>query len=141
MTPPPSFAGSNYRECFLQHKRHPSRTKLSRKKVGGAHRQNSLMLNLCRWQYSVPNPTSGDFFQAASYREETAVLPSGFTAVCVFVFDNLNETTLKKLADEGFQLITRRSAGFNNVDHRRRVRTDGGARPAYSPNAVAAISH
>lgn len=70
---------------------------------------------------------------------DTAILASGFSAVCAFVNDQLDEKTLKSLAEQGIRLIALRSAGFNNVDLSAAaelgitlVRV-----PAYSPYAVA----
>lgn len=70
---------------------------------------------------------------------DTAILASGFPAVCAFVNDELNEKTLKSLAEKGIRLIALRSAGFNNVDLSAAaelgltiVRV-----PAYSPHGVA----
>jgi len=78
------------------------------------------------------------FFEAR-LGPETAVLASGLTAVCVFVNDNLNETTLQKLAEVGVGLIALRSAGFNHVDIKAAVELGLTVVrvPAYSPYAVA----
>jgi D-lactate dehydrogenase len=46
----------------------------------------------------------------------TAVLATGFEAVCVFVNDDLGAETLEILAKEGTKLIALRCTGFNNVD-------------------------
>jgi len=70
--------------------------------------------------------------------EDTAPLAKGFDAVCVFVNDNVNKSTIEILVKGGVKLIALRCAGFNNVDikfafgkiHVVRV-------PAYSPYAVA----
>jgi D-lactate dehydrogenase len=70
---------------------------------------------------------------------DTAVLASEFPAVCVFVNDQLDEKTLKAIADQGTRLIALRSAGFNNVDLK--AVAEFGLTvvrvPAYSPYAVA----
>ncbi|OYU93423.1 MAG: hydroxyacid dehydrogenase [Bacteroidetes bacterium B1(2017)] len=78
------------------------------------------------------------FFEA-SLNAATTDLTKGFEAVCVFVSDILDETTIEKLANQGVKLIDLRSAGFNNVDltatkkhHIKVLRV-----PAYSPQAVA----
>lgn len=70
---------------------------------------------------------------------ETSILADGFSAVCVFVNDQLDAKTLATLARQGTRLIALRCAGFNNVDlaaaHQLGmivVRV-----PAYSPYAVA----
>jgi D-lactate dehydrogenase len=71
--------------------------------------------------------------------QQTVALARGFTAVCIFVHDSLDEPTLKALREGGTTLIALRCAGFNNVDlsaaeklgiHVVRV-------PEYSPYAVA----
>ena len=70
---------------------------------------------------------------------DTAVLAAKFPAVCAFVNDQLDEKTLKCLAEQGIRLIALRSAGFNNVDLK--AASDLGMTvvrvPAYSPYAVA----
>jgi D-lactate dehydrogenase len=70
---------------------------------------------------------------------DTAVLASDFPAVSVFVNDQLDEKTLKALAEQGPRLIALRSAGFNHVDLT--AATELGITvvrvPAYSPYAVA----
>lgn len=71
--------------------------------------------------------------------ENTAVMAQGFDVVCCFVHDNLNETTINKIADYGVKLIAMRCAGFNNVDlitaEKRSVTVC--RVPEYSPHAVA----
>ena len=69
----------------------------------------------------------------------TAMLAEGFSGVCVFVNDQLDQAVLEQLKDCGVKLVALRCAGFNNVDLRAAdslgitvVRV-----PAYSPNAVA----
>ena len=78
------------------------------------------------------------FFEAR-LTPDTAVLAANFPAVCVFINDQLNETTLRAIASQGTQLIALRSAGFNNVDLT--VAKELGITvvrvPAYSPHAVA----
>jgi len=69
----------------------------------------------------------------------TAALASGFPAVCVFINDDLGETTLRAIASTGTRVIALRCAGFNNVDLS--VAKELGLTvvrvPAYSPYAVA----
>lgn len=69
----------------------------------------------------------------------TATLAEGFPTVCVFINDDLGETTLRTIASTGTQLIALRCAGFNNVNLD--VAKDLGITvvrvPAYSPYAVA----
>ncbi|AFY30737.1 2-hydroxyacid dehydrogenase [Calothrix sp. PCC 7507] len=71
--------------------------------------------------------------------QDTAILASGFPAVCVFVHDQVDASTLKILAANGTRLVALRCAGFNNVDLKAAaelgitiVRV-----PAYSPYGVA----
>ena len=78
------------------------------------------------------------FFEPRLTRE-TAALAQGFTAVCVFVNDQLGADVIGRLAQAGVQLIALRCAGFNNVDLAAAqqhgltvVRV-----PGYSPHAVA----
>jgi D-lactate dehydrogenase len=70
---------------------------------------------------------------------KTAALAEGFPAVCVFINDDLGETTLRTIASHGTRLIALRCAGFNNVNLE--VAKDLGLTvvrvPAYSPYAVA----
>jgi D-lactate dehydrogenase len=78
------------------------------------------------------------FFEAR-LTADTAVLATGFPAVCAFVNDQLDEKTLKALAEQETRLIALRSAGFNHVDLT--AATGFGLTivrvPAYSPYAVA----
>lgn len=78
------------------------------------------------------------FFEAR-LTADTAVLATGFPAVCAFVNDQLDEKTLKALAEQETRLIALRSAGFNHVDLT--AATEFGLTivrvPAYSPYAVA----
>jgi D-lactate dehydrogenase len=78
------------------------------------------------------------FFEAR-LTADTAVLATGFPAVCAFVNDQLDEKTLKALAEQEIRLIALRSAGFNHVDLT--AATELGLTivrvPAYSPYAVA----
>ncbi|MEM1183584.1 MAG: 2-hydroxyacid dehydrogenase [Planctomycetota bacterium] len=69
----------------------------------------------------------------------TAGLAKGCRAVCCFVNDRLDREAIATLADLGIELITLRSAGFNNVDLD--AASERGITvtrvPAYSPYAVA----
>ncbi|HJS55112.1 MAG TPA: NAD(P)-dependent oxidoreductase, partial [Chitinophagaceae bacterium] len=74
-----------------------------------------------------------------SLNSGTTALTRGYDCVCLFVNDQADKETIKKLSDNGVKLIALRSAGFNNVDlvaagekNIRVVRV-----PAYSPEAVA----
>jgi D-lactate dehydrogenase len=78
------------------------------------------------------------FFEPRLNRD-TAILAAGFPAVCVFVHDQVDASTLEILAANGTHLIALRCAGFNNVDLNTAaslgitvVRV-----PAYSPYGVA----
>lgn len=70
---------------------------------------------------------------------DTAVLASGFPAVCAFVNDQLDENTLKALAEQKTRLIALRSAGFNHLDVTAAAQLGLSVVrvPAYSPYAVA----
>ncbi len=48
--------------------------------------------------------------------EQSSTLAIGFSAVCIFVNDQLNSKVLMELSENGTSLIALRSAGFNNVD-------------------------
>ena len=70
---------------------------------------------------------------------QTSTLAQGFEAICAFVNDVLDRTTLEDLCQQGVKLIALRCAGYNNVDLKAAkelgltiVRV-----PAYSPYAVA----
>jgi len=71
--------------------------------------------------------------------QETTALAVGFPAVCVFINDQLDKTTLRVLAAQGTKLIATRSAGFNHIDLN--AAAEFGITvvrvPAYSPYAVA----
>ncbi len=66
-------------------------------------------------------------------------LVQGYEAVCVFVNDRIDKTTLKKLSENDIRLVALRCAGFNNVDLE--AAQEFGIKvvrvPAYSPEAVA----
>ncbi len=71
--------------------------------------------------------------------QETSILAKDFPAVCVFVNDELNESTLRSINQNGTRFIALRCAGFNNVDlaiaqelNMKVVRV-----PAYDPYGVA----
>ncbi len=70
---------------------------------------------------------------------DTARLADGFAAVCVFVNDQLDATTLESLAKGGTRVIALRCAGFNNVDLHtaERLGIQVVRVAAYSPHAVA----
>jgi D-lactate dehydrogenase len=72
-------------------------------------------------------------------RKETVRVAEGYDAVCVFVNDQIDRSTLELLRMGGVQLVALRCAGHNNVDLNAAnelgitvVRV-----PAYSPEAVA----
>ena len=69
---------------------------------------------------------------------DTAVLTSGFDAVCVFVNDSLTAPVIQILIDNGVRLIALRCAGYNNVDlEAAKDKIDVVRVPGYSPAAVA----
>ena len=85
------------------------------------------------------NSTHDLTFLEPRLTENTAILASGFEAVCSFVNDSIDANTLAILKKGGTRLIALRSAGFNHVDlHAAKncgivvVRV-----PEYSPFAVA----
>lgn len=69
----------------------------------------------------------------------SAVLATGFDAVCAFVNDTLDQEVINVLAANGVRLIAMRCAGFNNVDlpAAKAQGIDVVRVPAYSPYAVA----
>jgi D-lactate dehydrogenase len=69
----------------------------------------------------------------------TAELAAGCDAVCVFVNDDVDAATVKRLDELGVRVIALRCAGFNNVDlTAATVASIAVVRvPAYSPTAVA----
>jgi D-lactate dehydrogenase len=69
----------------------------------------------------------------------TASLTAGCEAVCVFINDQLDATTVRAIAAQGVQLIALRAAGFNNVDLKtvQELGLTVVRVPAYSPYAVA----
>jgi len=87
---------------------------------------------------NVPQIHTLEFIEAR-LNEQTAQLASGFPAVCVFVNDVLDASTLKLLASGGTKIVALRCAGFNNVDLQ--TAKELGIKvvrvPAYSPYAVA----
>lgn len=92
---------------------------------------------------SAANLASGEphrlIFLEARLQADTAALSGDAEAVCAFVNDRLDRSTLTALTERGTRLVALRSAGFNHVDLA--AAKDLGiavARvPAYSPEAVA----
>jgi len=78
------------------------------------------------------------FFEERLTRK-TAPLADGFQAVCVFVNDQVDEFTLKLLAQNDIRLIALRCTGFNNVDltTAEKLGLTVVRVPVYSPYAVA----
>lgn len=68
---------------------------------------------------------------------ETAQLAKGFDAICIFVNDIADKSTLDKLNEYGIKLIALRCAGFNNVDLEHLGNIKLVRVPQYSPYAVA----
>lgn len=70
---------------------------------------------------------------------DTARLATGFPVVCAFIHDQLDESTLKLLSNQGTRFIALRAAGFNNVDVAiaKQLNLAIARVPAYSPYAVA----
>jgi D-lactate dehydrogenase len=79
------------------------------------------------------------FFYETALNHDTATLAKGYDAVCAFVNDQLDATTLNVLQQQGIRLVLLRCAGYNNVDIP--AATMLGIKvyrvPAYSPEAVA----
>ncbi|MEO0043618.1 MAG: hypothetical protein RL329_3066 [Bacteroidota bacterium] len=75
----------------------------------------------------------------APLNADTTNLTVGFDAVCVFVNDKLDKTTIDKIAHNRIKIIALRCAGFNNIDlDAARLNQIKVVRvPAYSPQAVA----
>ncbi|AWL11840.1 D-lactate dehydrogenase [Saliniradius amylolyticus] len=71
--------------------------------------------------------------------EQTLPLAKGMDAICAFVNDQLDTTTLSQLKKMGIMHIALRCAGFNNVDTQaaQRLGFSVSRVPAYSPEAVA----
>ena len=69
----------------------------------------------------------------------TVRLAEDFPAVCVFINDQLDQGTLKTLANQGTRFVVLRSAGYNNVDldAAKQCGIAVARVPAYSPYAVA----
>lgn len=81
---------------------------------------------------------SFSFFETP-LNSDTANLSAGFDVVCVFVNDQIDNTTIDKLAQNGVRLIALRCAGYNNVDLKSAEKNNIKVVrvPAYSPEAVA----
>ncbi|MBN1257281.1 MAG: cyclic nucleotide-binding domain-containing protein [Planctomycetes bacterium] len=71
--------------------------------------------------------------------QQTVSMAAGFKAVCAFVNDTLDTTTIEELAGLGIEMIALRCAGYNNVDLEacERNAITVARVPAYSPHAVA----
>jgi D-lactate dehydrogenase len=70
---------------------------------------------------------------------QTTALAEGYTAVCVFVNDVLDDTVLSDLSKHGVKHVALRCAGFNNVNlaKAKELNISVSRVPAYSPQAVA----
>lgn len=83
-------------------------------------------------------PHEISFFEA-HLDASTAALARGSTAICPFVNDHVDRSTLAVLHEQGVRLIALRGAGFNNVDLN--AAEEFGIKvtrvPGYSPWAVA----
>jgi D-lactate dehydrogenase len=89
-------------------------------------------------KYNQNKRHSFEYFEIA-LNDTTTNLTIGFEAVCVFVNDKLDKSTIQLLSKNGIKLITLRCAGFNNIDlqeaHSQNIKVV--RVPAYSPQAVA----
>ncbi len=79
------------------------------------------------------------YFLEPALNSETAILAKDAGAVCVFVNDKLDHEVLKRISDQGVELIALRCAGFNQVDIAAAYELGMKVArvPAYSPHAVA----
>lgn len=70
---------------------------------------------------------------------DTATLAAGYEAVCSFVNDRIDESTLQALQSRGIRIVALRSAGYNHVDlvAAARLGLPVVRVPEYSPYAVA----
>lgn len=70
---------------------------------------------------------------------ETAIMATGYDAVCVFVNDDLSKNTIIELSKANIKYILLRCAGFNNVDLEmaKKYNIKVASVPSYSPEAVA----
>lgn len=77
-------------------------------------------------------------FYNEKLKPHTAELARGFDVICLFVNDNLNAETIKKIKSFGVKLVALRCAGYNNVELKAAFNNIHVVRvPAYSPYAVA----
>ncbi len=78
-------------------------------------------------------------FHETRLTEESAILAKDFSAICVFVQDDLSRNVLKMLATNGTKLVALRCAGFNNIDidAATEYKINVVRVPRYSPYAVA----
>ncbi|MDP8223387.1 MAG: 2-hydroxyacid dehydrogenase [Candidatus Lernaella stagnicola] len=78
-------------------------------------------------------------FHDFNLNEITAPLAEGCDAVCLFVNDHADRSTLRILVDMNVGLVALRCAGFNNVDLEaaRELRLPVVRVPGYSPHAIA----
>lgn len=85
------------------------------------------------------NQTHQLIFFDTQLNAKTAYLARGFEAVCVFVNDKVDASTIQILHEDGVKLIVLRCAGFNNValEEAKKYGIKVLRVPAYSPNAVA----
>ena len=89
-------------------------------------------------QYNIDKKNQLTYFEAP-LNKDTVNLTKEFNAVCVFVNDKVDKTTIELLAKNGVQLIVLRSAGFNNVDivAAKENNIKVFRVPTYSPEAIA----
>ncbi|MBQ7338678.1 MAG: 2-hydroxyacid dehydrogenase [Clostridia bacterium] len=89
--------------------------------------------------YLEDYPTLQVDYVESDIRENTAVLASGYDAVCVFVNAPMDRAVLSRLHEVGVHLILLRCAGYNNVDLAAAAELGMTVMrvPAYSPEAVA----
>ncbi|MFP4166269.1 MAG: 2-hydroxyacid dehydrogenase [Opitutales bacterium] len=93
-----------------------------------------------RWFRRLNTEEAHDLvFQEFQLTPDSASAAAGSRAVCAFVNDRLDRTTLQALRDGGVEFVAMRCAGFNNVDLEaaRELGMRVARVPAYSPHAVA----
>jgi D-lactate dehydrogenase len=79
------------------------------------------------------------FYFRERLHDQSAGMAEGFPAVCAFISDQLDASTLSALKEGGTRVVALRSAGFNHVDLGAAARLGLTVMriPAYSPHAIA----
>jgi D-lactate dehydrogenase len=94
-----------------------------------------------RSSFTAANHSAGHdlTFITPGLSPETIALAAGYPAICLFVNDAADRSTLERLASGGTRFIALRCAGFNNIDLTAAMEFGMGVVrvPAYSPYATA----